>query len=71
MALNAESSFLLLSAHAQFWEPASCLCVKGNIPTWALLVIETITVLFIKEIGKQTLYTGQDEEERRQTCLLS
>lgn len=34
---------------------------------WALLVIEIITVLFIKDIGKQTLYTGQDEEERRQT----
>lgn len=27
-ALNAKSSFLLLSVHASFWEPASCLCSK-------------------------------------------
>lgn len=31
---------------------------------WTLLVIETVTDLFEKEIGKQNLQTGRNEEER-------
>lgn len=34
---------------------------------WTWLLIKTMTVLFEKDIGKQNLFTGQNEKKRRQT----